>query len=168
MQIEKKEKVMEVFTVEGKEFLSEKAANDYLVNVVGRLKNMKYFTVSYNPDLTEGRGCYGKILVAVEMSWSHKLMVELLCEQCIGSRVAWVQGCSPTSNWNIYESKKEDFEDWKKQSISVGDYSYKAKRVFLSHKEDRIDGYPKTLKMPSRDNQKFSNLEEYLKDNEKL
>lgn len=162
MEMVKKVKEVEVFVVDDKEFLSEADANYYLTHVLGRLKNIKYYSITYNPDLTEGRGCYGRIILAIEMSYSHSLMAELFCEHSFGSRVAWVQGCSPTVNWRVNEVQQDVFMNFEKSYTSVGDYNYKAKKVFISNNDLEVEGFIKALRMPQRNNEKFANLDEYL------
>lgn len=163
MTIEKKIVQTEIFTApDGSNFLSQKEAESYVNNVLARKKNVRYFVVHHSPDCTEGRGMYGQMLVAIEMNWSHDLMIEVFCEQHFGSRVAWVMGCSPTTNWSISKASEEDFMDWENRSARVGDYRHKATRLFISNEAKPLEGYPVGLKMPTRDREKFENIKDYI------
>lgn len=147
-------------TKDGKEFLDEKKAEKYEKEVLARHDNIYFFQIIHSPDLTEGRGSSGCLKVAVEGEYSTRceLMVELLAEQWFGSRVAWVQGCSPTKNWFISEIKKKSYMS--EAGTRVGDYDYKSKRIFISHKD--LEGFPNATKYPCREGEEFPPKKEVL------
>ena len=161
--MKKTTKTIDLFLAsDGREFLTEAESKHYEENVLKRLKNIKYFSITYNPDTTEGRGYYSRIFVAIEASYSHDLIAELFCEQCIGSRVAWVMGVSMMTNWTISKITLEDFNNYKHFSYNVyaGDYGHGVKRLFISN--ENLEGYPKAFKCPYDYKEKFANYKEYL------
>lgn len=166
MKIEKEIRQTEIFKApDGAAFLSEKEAQDYIDLVLKRKKNIRYYAIHHSPDLTEGRGMYGLLLVAIEKDWGHKDLVELFCEQTFGSRIGWVMGCSPTTNWYISDIKEEYFNNWQQNYAQVGDYKYPAKRLFISNQAMELEGYPnKLLKMPTREHEKYQNYKDYIEE----
>lgn len=144
--MEKKTITKEIFLSEdGKEFLSEDECKLYEENTLNRYKGIKYFYVFHSPDLTEGRGMYGKTFIAFENDCSY-MANEYLNDWCFhlfGRAVEYVQGCSPIPNWSLHETTKEQWENRKNSKATVGDYSYDSKEIFISNKGD-LEGYPKS------------------------
>ena len=165
MEILEKEKKIKLFvTADGKEFLSADEAKNYTNNFLKRKENIKYFKVIYGPDLTEGRGYYKLLVVAVERNYSHKLILEEFCEKHIGSRIAWVMGVSPMERWRIQESNEEAFLNAKKEFIYCGDYKYYGKQVFLSHNKESIPGFNNHIITPKKEGEEYIFLKEEFKD----
>ena len=165
MEILEKEKTMKLFiTPDGKEFLSKSKAKSYTDNTLKRKDNIKYFKVTYGPDLTEGRGYHKLLLVAVERSYAHKLILEEFCEKYIGSRIAWVMGAAPMENWRITESSEESFMSSSKEFVYCGDYKYSEKKLFLSNSNKELEDYPNHVVTPKREKDEYIFLKEEVKD----
>lgn len=136
--IEKKQTVY--IADDGKEFLNEADCKKYESKTIVRLSKIKYFQVYHDPDLTEGRGFYGRLLIAVETEHYHYHIALDWCFYLYGSPVADLYD-SPYENWIISEITAEDWGNYKNLFARVGDYTYPAKRIFISNGMP-IDGYP--------------------------
>ncbi len=125
------ERTQRVFIADdGKEFLDELECRKYETEVLQRLRKMKFFRVMFCPDLTEGRGLQKAAVFAVDMDYSHGLAVEDWCERNLGSRIGWVQGCSPVTAWTLREI---DHDGWDTPvSVKWGGQHFKPKRVLIS------------------------------------
>lgn len=136
-----KEETRKVFVAEdGKPFDTEAACKvheDYLTGRKMRLDKMRFFCVTHSPDLTEGRGWYGLTYVALEVTESyskdHELWLRDFCFTQFGYAMQFVQGCAPMNGWHYSEITQGEFDQWPMRSTSVGDYSHKAKAIFLSN-----------------------------------
>ncbi len=133
--MEAKHKSVEIFTAEdGKEFLSQAECLNYEKNVLSVLKNIKYFSAVFNPDLTEGRGCQNIVYLAVinyDSCASLRALKYMMDSH--GSPIAYVQGKSPTKNWSI--PMEIDAKKFRRTNP--------ADRVFISPEE--IEGFPKAI-----------------------
>lgn len=93
----------EVFeTKDGKIFESEEKANNHEL----ALSEVKYFTVHYSPDLTEGRSISQQSgVIGVCATGSHREFAEHACYTVFGSRYEFVQGVFGANaimpNWTI-------------------------------------------------------------------
>lgn len=148
-----KEETRTVFVAEdGKPFDTAaecKTHEDYLTSQKQRLEKIRFFRVVHSPDLTEGRGWYGLTYIAMEATESYskddiEIWLRDFCFTQFGHAMQLVQGCSPMPGWRYWEVSKEEFLQWSTKKISVGDYSYKAKAVFLSNCGD-YPGLPTSL-----------------------
>jgi hypothetical protein len=157
--MKKELKTLEIYIAnDGKEFTDEKEAIKYEETVLKRLSNIEYYCISYCPDLTEGRGYYKKLFVALENPlYSKKIILDLFCEQALGSKVAWVQGCSPMENWTYAKVEKQEFDNYK----HYNSYQYlEVNRIFISFSE--LEGFPKPLKYPTNEKEKFDDYKNYI------
>ena len=159
-----KEKRTKIFiTSDGTEFLSELEATNYIKNILERKEKIKYFKISYGPDLTEGRGYCKLLLVAIEGNFNHQLFVEDFCERNIGSRMAWIMGMSPISRWNLTEVDEESFINAKKLYVSCGSYKYYGKQIFLTKNKEALEGFPNQILMPSQEREEYTFLKKETK-----
>ena len=130
---------------DGKEFLTEKECQDYENNVLERLNKINYFVVLYNADLTE-TGCFMcRNYVAVEVSCSGHLSEDYLATwafRIYGSKVAFVQGRAPCSNWSIVKSDKKAYD--KAQPIKWGGYETQTEKLFFSNGAF-LPGFPEPI-----------------------
>jgi len=135
-------RTQEVWIAEdGREFLSEVECKEYELKVLKRLNDMKFFVVVHGPDLTEGRGHYGRTYFAVEAKYASEYAVEDWCERRFRSRIAYVQGCGPMRNWSVHESSREQWEN--PQPARVGDYNHEPKKVYIIWGDEKpLEGYP--------------------------
>ena len=101
------EEVVEVFTVDGVEFDSiEKAEN--FKNKWENLLSKEFLEIQCNPDLTEGRGYYKEIIVAVDPEFGENLALPYLKGR-FGGLISLVQGCAPMASYVI--KNKEMFQE---------------------------------------------------------
>lgn len=120
-----KVKTKKVYIAEdGTEFNSDSECIAHELKLKEEEKNTSYWKIINQPDLTEGRGWYGLKFVKVKVPdyVSSRNMLEDYCFRTYGRPVAFVQGCAPVSNWEIFLVDREQF--LKGGKISVGDYSY--------------------------------------------
>ena len=92
-------------TDDGQEFLTKSEAEEH----EKKLKYIRYFAVSANPDLIEGRhgprpaGC-----IAVCANCDHAMFAEYACYKLFGNRVSFVQGVMGSNaiidNWALDKS----------------------------------------------------------------
>lgn len=101
------EEVVNVFIVDGVEFNSMKEAEEFK-NKWEHLLSKQFLEVQCNPDLTEGRGYYKQIIVAVDPEFGENLALPYL-EGRFGGLIALVQGCAPMANYTI--TNKGVFKD---------------------------------------------------------
>lgn len=122
---------MPVYSVGGKEFLTLKEAEDYKNLLVERL-NFTYHTITYAPDLTEGRGYYKKVIVGVEKGYNKNTLIHFLTST-LGKPIVKVMGVSPTDSWLIKEEQDfntiEDLENFLNREVQVGVGDYRKKVV---------------------------------------
>jgi hypothetical protein len=84
-------------TEDGKRFFSESEAKQH----EQLMSNTKAYVVCYSPDLNE-TGNLGKIgYIICSAKWSNDLWVEDYLYNKFGSRIAFVQGVSPTQKWRF-------------------------------------------------------------------
>ena len=128
MKIKRKE--IEVYVVDDREFTNKLEAKAYEDRLLEGLK-YTYYRITYSPDLTEGRGYYKSMIVAVvRMSKKRNLPNELLqyLMNEIGKPIEMVMGVSPIDNWII--SEPYDFDNLtslnkflnEKVVVGIGDY----------------------------------------------
>jgi len=127
MNIEQTKKEIQVFIVNGKEFLTEKEAKEYVAKINEELK-YTYFDVIYKPDLTEGRGYYDHITLAIASPYCAEQVALHYCFKKIGSPLEFVMGCQAMPNWILKNQGKfktlEEIEKFKTQNVNrgIGDY----------------------------------------------
>jgi hypothetical protein len=94
-------------TDDGKEFTNRKEAELHET----KTKDVKYFLVSYAPDLTEGRGLQNKGILMVHSKGCQSMFAEHYCYQKFGNKIEFVMGVygsnAITQNWSIREINKE-------------------------------------------------------------
>ena len=109
-----------------------------------RDENIRYFEVLYNPDLTEGRGYFKKVYVAIEVYSNHKLYLMWYADQFLGKTIALVQGCAPVSNYILKGSTKAE---WDYPFANGKAYTPEVyKKVFISNRGN-LEGFPKLTKL---------------------
>lgn len=139
-----------IFLIGGKEFLTMAEAEEYKRTLEERLA-YTYYTVRYSPDLTEGRGYYNAVNIAVTKGYTKNALIHYLVE-AFGKPVVQVMGVSPMDNWTYQEGQKfttlEDLDTYlnKKVTIGIGDYQ---KQVTLQTIYINQSGEP----MPNQYNQ---------------
>ena len=118
-------------TEDGVKHDTEEAAKKHEDEVISRRKQLKWFRVAHNPDLTEGRGWYGCTTIAVECLYGPaEEFARDWCYRAFGSHVAYVQGCSAMFNWKLRELTEEP--NPLVSSARVGDYEHAGNIIFLS------------------------------------
>ena len=145
MKIEKGTKTVETFNVDGKEFDSKEKAEKYIEETKRKL-GMEYYVVSVNPDLTEGRGYYDKIIIIAQKYTGINAVFQYLLNK-YGNPISLVQGVSPMKTYVIQEAltfeSKEDMELYfnTKHLVGVGDYTENKylSAVFISN-EGKLEG----------------------------
>lgn len=117
---------------DGNNFESEKECLAYEKQQEEKENNTSYWRVMYKPDLTEGRGYYGLAHLSVEYSGyvNHEILVKDYCFRTLGRILSFVQGVAEMEGWIIKRITKEKF--LKDDYTSVGDYKYKAERIYLA------------------------------------
>lgn len=135
------------YAEDGTRFLAENECVAYekeKQKEINRLKCVKFFQVIHSPDLTEGRGWYGRLFIAAEDSYAagnQETYAAAAATTLYGNPLAFVQGVAEIPNWRICASSFGEFKDWKDKNIKVGDYSYSASAIFISSKGE-IAGWP--------------------------
>ena len=125
---------------DGKGFDIKKDCEEYEM----RLNNLRYFVVHCNPNLTEGRGFYGRIFFVSNniRLVQHKIITYM--EKNYGNPIVYAQGYSETKNWTLpKEVDKEEFDS--QAPVRVGDYTYKTTVVFMS--DEQIEGFPTPIQI---------------------
>ena len=111
---------------DGKEFFTEAECKNYEAEQA----NTQYWIVTFNPDLTEGRGYYGQALFSFMyhgyIAEDHMLD---FCYKTYGKKVDFVQGASETQNWMIKKIDRLAFNA--EHTAYVGDSRMKAKKYKL-------------------------------------
>lgn len=74
---------------DGKEFTSEKDCDDY----EKKIKDMRYFLITCEPDLTEGRGYYKQFIVKCNFGNDSMLIVQEYCRATFGRCYDFIMGC---------------------------------------------------------------------------
>lgn len=122
-------------TVDGKDFTDKATAEKHEAAVIATDRRTTFWCVTHNPDLTEGRGWYGRIILEVVLAteWdSPQEWVEDYCHRIVGRRLMFVQGCSAMAGWQISRlDSRESAEKALSVPARVGDYDYPAKWVKL-------------------------------------
>jgi hypothetical protein len=145
--MEFKKKNIDVYIVEGKEFINKEEAVKYEEQINNELR-YTYFTITHSPDLTEGRGYYKTSTIAVPKNYAEKATALKYCFETFGTPLEFVQGCSPIANWILSESKSfktlKELCEFKNSKVSegIGDYRKSVNRqiTYLNAKGNVIDG----------------------------
>lgn len=145
--MESKTKTVNVYIVEGKEFINELEAIEY-ENQLNKELEYTYFTISHSPDLTEGRGYYSTTTIAVPKNYAEKATALQYCFNTFGKSLEFVMGCRPIDNWILHEGKSfktlKELNQFKSSKVSkgIGDYrvSIDRKIVYLDNKGNVISG----------------------------
>jgi hypothetical protein len=127
-----KTKTQKIYIAEdGKEFIDKVECEKHDSKLKEEEKTVTFWQIVNQPDLTEGRGHYGLIYVKVKVGEydSPLIFLQDYCVRTFGRPIAFVQGCSPMTNWIITQSDK--FKYYAGGKISVGDYSYPSKSLDL-------------------------------------
>ena len=125
-------KELRVFIADdGKEFFSENDCKRYEKEVLAEKKNILYYKVSYDPDLTE-KGCFmlHKLVAVYSSRWYHSEIVENWCVKTMGMKILGegVQGYGYMPHFQITKILEDQY------------FNSDCEKVFLSPKA--IDGYP--------------------------
>jgi len=137
--MEVRTKNVDVYIVGDKEFLNKEEALRYEQQLNEKLK-CTYYPVSYQPDLTEGRGYYKKMIVGVKGDYSpSNAIFQYLVDQ-VGKPIEMVMGVSPIDNWKVHEGKRFDdineLNEFLDQQVrtGVGDYGKyeKPKLIYIN------------------------------------
>lgn len=103
--------------------------------------NTSYWQVTHGPDLCEGRGYCGLLLIQCYVTGYLNLENLILdfCFRKFGRPVAFVQGVAPMENWIVRRTDRKKYLE-PNVKIRVGDYDYPAKRIKLvmGEKEDGL------------------------------
>jgi len=96
-------------------------------------KESRYYTCSYKPDLTEGRGFTQRTHIQIQGrgSWIEEEQLKEYLYKRLGPKVAYVQGVSPTPNWELRESTEALFRQGR--GITWGGYDNPATRLVLEN-----------------------------------
>lgn len=141
-------------TPDGREFVSHKEACRHLKKLE-KLERIEYFEIIHSPDLTEGRGYRGIIMLAVDSESNQRLYAEMLCHEMFGGPAKWVMGRSPVRSFIIKESSAREFREHKNRHAQVGSSRFQAKRLFLSVSEENLEGMPEPVRIPSCRSESF-------------
>lgn len=113
IQIEKKSFTVDKFIVEGNIFDTKKAAEKF-AKKLEKLIEREYYLVSVKPDLTEGRGFYGKIILSLPKYTTVNSAYQYLVKT-YGEPISMIQGTSPMPTYVLSEEKSfEDFIELQK------------------------------------------------------
>lgn len=142
MEIKKASKP--VYLIGSKEFLTIEEAETYKRSLEKRLE-YTYYTVQCDPDLTEGRGYYGRFNVAIKKGYTRNALIHFLVTT-YGNPIVKVMGVSPMDNWVYDEGQKyttiEDLDAFLNKEVSVGVGDYRKTRslvtVYLDEAGERI------------------------------
>ena len=117
---------------DGKLFETAAECRKYEELAEQKAKQTTYWAITNRPDLTEGRGWYGLILVECYGPARHDAEGYMLdyCFNNLGRPIAFVQGASPVRNWMLRPIEREYF-DRADHSTHVGDHAYEAQRIKL-------------------------------------
>lgn len=125
---------------DGTEFLEQSMCEEYekrLIEVDKRIKSLKYFTIHYAADLTEGRGFASTIHLAIEpYGYINPEIWVNYWASSLGEYVEFVQGVSPTPGLRVTERTKFDWE-WAERTSTT--------HLFISERGE-IDGYPEPVR----------------------
>lgn len=130
--MEIKKKTVEVYEVGGKEFIDRKEAEEY-EKQLKEVLDYSYYPVTHAPDLTEGRGYYKSMIVAVKPYHSGNVVIHYLCNT-FGKPLEFVMGVAPIDNWIVGKKVKFDTISGlakfmnKEVQEGIGDYRKQVKR----------------------------------------
>ena len=130
------EEIVEVFIVDGVEFDSIEEAEKFKKKWENLLSK-EFLEVSCHPDLTEGRGYYQEIIVAVDPEFGENLALPYLKGR-FGGLISLVQGCAAMASYSINNKgtfkERSELENFlERKTSSLGNYhSEKRELVFLS------------------------------------
>jgi hypothetical protein len=122
---------------DGTVFNDEAACLTYEIEAAETAKNTTYWYVTFNPDLTEGRGYYGYAAFQLRASYMAKEFMEDFCFERYGRRVAFVQGASPMPNWYLTKIEKDVFD--RPVGGSVGDSKVKGNKYLLKFGKNKLE-----------------------------
>lgn len=125
---------------DGKEFLNKEECRKYEEEF---LDKVSYFAISYNFDLTEGRGFQSLVYVAVVPSRNdsaaviaNKYAIDVLNKGVFADQGCMGYGLQKT--YSLHNSTKESFEN--NEGVNWGCNSPHGTQVFIS--ENAIEGFP--------------------------
>ena len=145
--MELKKKNIDVYIVEGKEFINKEEAVKYEEQINNELQ-YTYFTISHSPDLTEGRGYYKTSTIAVPKNYAENATALKYCFDTFRTPLEFVMGCSPIANWILSEGKEfqtlKKLCEFKNSKVSegIGDYRKSVDRqiTYLNAKGNVVSG----------------------------
>jgi hypothetical protein len=144
------EKTLKVYiTEDGKEFTSESEA----VAHEKSQKGLKYYTVRYSPDLTEGRMASQRTgLVKISGFFDSEMEIaEFACERAFGGSYAFVQGVFDSNaimrNFAVSKATQEDIAKY--DTVIIVQSRFAKNRLMDEDGIYRLDTFPekKTVKV---------------------
>lgn len=146
--MEKRTETVEVFiAADGARFMTAAECEAYEAAKLAhekRVAGVTFWRLIHNPDLTEGRGHYGLLLIAVDgYPHGHPANARALKAATLigGDPLQFVQGVSAIDGWMLVQADQAQWDHRATQFIKVGDYPYYASALFLSD-GPAIDGWP--------------------------
>lgn len=150
MEMHKKE--LEVYIVGGEEFTSKVEAEKYEKELQDKMSRT-YYRVMCTPDLTEGRGYFNSVVIAVQERGVSNAVLQFLIDN-LGDPVSKVQGVSPINTWSVSKGFRfdntEDLFKFLDTEVTSGLGDYKTRKVpnviYIKDsgmKEEWCDGFVK-------------------------
>lgn len=114
----KQPKITEEEIVIEKVIEAAKDADEKRKKSINRGRKLKYYKVSYRPDLTEGRGFKEHGVLTIGARDNHSMFAEHWCFDNFGNRIAFIMGvyndAAITENWRIKELYPYEVDNYKK------------------------------------------------------
>lgn len=146
--MEKRTESVEFFVAfDGEKFLNQADCEKHEAKVQAlqkRMAGMQFFVLTYRPDLTEGRGFYGRVHIAIDgYPQGYPVRARVLKAAFLlgGDPIQFVQGAAPMEGWVLTESTAERWARRASDRPKVGDYDHDPEELFLSDGSG-IDGFP--------------------------
>lgn len=91
-----------------------------------KAKRTTYWVVAHTPDLTEGRGFYGRMYIECygPEPYNAEMYMRDWCFRVFDRPIAFVMGVAATENWRLAPSTHKEF--LAKRPAQVGDYKHEA------------------------------------------
>lgn len=123
-------------TDDGEMFKTVEEATAHEAKIQERLKHTSYWRLAHGPDLTEGRGLCSVTYIQAYIPVKYPLAEEWVLDYVIrkyGRKVAFVQGVSPTPNWDLHriESREELISKINARGFGLGSL-HRSKVIYLA------------------------------------